>query len=288
MVYNKDNCSPKSLKENIDSCLNIKLIKKIAYILNKNPNCDNIDCESDTKVLYKYICNNINKISTCNSEYCWLTIDEIVKKLNKGEINEFNKSFRPKLPSHWKGNNEKDNWLDTDNINNVMVQYEDAFKDFKYLGAHPIDAQKCSISKEICNINIETLLKNGKNKVGIVFNTDISSGEGEHWVSFYIDLLGGNHDGRPGIYFFDSTGDEPQEEINKLVDKLKKQGLKKNIKFDFLYNDYSHQKKDSECGIYCLYFLSNMISGVNFDFFIKDIKNDKYMNKYRKIFYVGE
>ena len=47
--------------------------------------------------------------------------------------------------------------------------------------------------------------KNGKEKIGIIFNTDYSTGPGEHWVSFYVDLIGRNRKKKPGIYFFDSV-----------------------------------------------------------------------------------
>ncbi len=285
MNYNKDHCSPRSLKENNNnnSCMNEKLIKKLANILNKNPNCD-IDCEMELAALYNSVCSNMSKISDCQSEYCWLTVKDIVNELKKDEIEEFKEYFRPKMPDSWK--NEPNKWLNTSDIDNVLLQYEIAHPEFEYLGAHPIDAHKCSVSDEVCKINISDLLNNKKEKVGIVFNTDDSSGDGEHWVSFYIDLTGKNRNGIPSAYYFDSVADKPQDEIFKLVKKLKKQAKKKKIKLDFLYNDIQHQKKDTECGIYSIFFITHMLDGVDFKKFVKEIKRDEFMEKYRKIFYI--
>ena len=284
-MFNKGHCSPKSLEDNDNnSCLNRKLLEKIAKILNNNPNCDNIDCNIDEDNLYDSVCSNMKKISNCNSEYCWITVQDIVKKLNNSEIDEFKEYFRPAMPEEW--GDDKKAWLSTTDIDKVLEQYEDAHDDFIYLGAHPIDAHKCSVSDEVCKINVSNLLKKNKKKIGIVFNTDDSSGEGEHWVSFYVDLEGVNRNGKPSAYYFDSAADRPQKEVFKLVKKLKKQAKKEGIKLDFLYNDIQHQYKESECGVYCMYFISKMLKGINFEKFVKDIKKDEYMNKYRKIFYV--
>ena len=91
------------------------------------------------------------------------------------------------------------------------------YHDFIYLGAHPIDAHKCSVSDEVCKINIGNILKNNKTKIGIVFNTDPSTKDGEHWISLYIDLGKHNHN-HYGIYYFDSYGKKPKKQI---VDRKK-------------------------------------------------------------------
>ena len=88
------------------------------------------------------------------------------------------------------------------------------------------------------------------------------------------------------MYFFDSTADKPQQEVLDLVKKLKNQGKNIGLDLDFLYNDIKHQKKNTECGIYSIYFLVNMLKDINFKLFVKDIKRDEFMEKYRKIFYL--
>ena len=281
-MYNKQHCSPKALNNN-NSCLNNKLILKLANILNNNPNCNiNVDGSND---LYKDVCNNIKNISKCNSEYCWLTISDIVNNLTNIEIKEFKESFRPSMPKEWKDNFNE--WLSTTDINKVLLQYEKANPEFEYLGAHPIDAHKCSVSDEVCSIDIIDLLDKNKTKVGIVFNTDDSSGQGEHWVSFYVDLEGINRKNKPSIYFFDSTGDEPQKEIDNLAKKIRKQCKKIKLDLDYVVNDIQHQRKDTECGIYSIYFITEMLKGKDFNKFVKNIKDDKFMEKYRKIFYLN-
>ena len=54
-----------------------------------NPKCNTIDCACKTGLLHKKVCENIKQISTCNSEYCWISVHDIVNKLKSSEINEF-------------------------------------------------------------------------------------------------------------------------------------------------------------------------------------------------------
>ena len=55
---------------------------------------------------------------------------------------------------------------------------------------------------------------------------------------------------------------------------------------EFLYNDIQHQKKNTECGIYSLHFITSMLEGGEFKDYIKNIKRDDYMEKYRYFYYI--
>ena len=43
-------------------------------------------------------------------------------------------------------------------------------------------------------------MNNGYENIGMVFNTDDSSGSGQHWFSMSFDLVGKNRK-KPSIYF---------------------------------------------------------------------------------------
>ena len=91
------------------------------------------------------------------------------------------------------------------------------------------------------------------------------------------------------IYFFDSVGDLPPKEIYKFVDNVVNQGLKLNMEFKFLMNHpVEHQFKNTECGMYSLYFIIKMIEGANYKKSFLNKKNiirDTEMNKLRKKFF---
>ena len=73
------------------------------------------------------------------------------------------------------------------------------------------------------------------------------------------------------------------KEKNNVIRNLK-QGLQLNINFDYKYNKLSHQKKNTECGIYSLYFLITMLKSKNPELF-KEIISDDEISKYRNIYF---
>ena len=50
-------------------------------------------------------------------------------------------------------------------------------------------------------------------------------------------------------------------------------------------NDVDMQKKDSECGVYCLYFITQRLKGKKFNQLIDKNLSDQKMNKYREYFF---
>ena len=55
---------------------------------------------------------------------------------------------------------------------------------------------------------------------------------------------------------------------------------------DFLYNDIQHQKGTTECGIYCLHFITSMLEGVEFEKYVNTKINDENMEKFRHVFFI--
>jgi hypothetical protein len=159
------------------------------------------------------------------------------------------------------------------------------YKCFKFIGPSPIDfyskyeTGQC-IWKDICTLNINKLLKEGKHKIGFVFNTDPHDKNGEHWISLFVNLK------KKEIYFFDSVGNEIPQEINTLVSNIKKQGaqLVPPILFNFKENKIKHQSGDTECGVYSLYFIIHMLKDS-----AKKIKTqkitDRQMETYRNVYF---
>ena len=102
---------------------------------------------------------------------------------------------------------------------------------------------------------------------------------GSHWVSLFINMI------EDRIYYFDSNGNFIPANIKRLVDKIKYQGKIMNRKF-ILSTNYSnrHQQKNSECGVYVIYFMIQMLLYNNWNKFkhgkITDDEVFKYRNKY--------
>jgi hypothetical protein len=221
----------------------------------------------------------------CNKESCWVRQMVENSKLKKDLLN----SFAPKSPDEWKKNPNE--WLSSTEIINVMKQYENAYKCFEFIGPSPIDFDtkmlhgEC-VWDELCNFSVAEQLKNGKTKIGMVFNTDPHTKEGEHWISMFINIKKGE------IFYFDSAGDKILPRINKLVKRIIKEGKKMNPPIEFKFDQnypVEHQYGESECGIYCIYFIVHMLEDkITSDYLKTHIINDRYMQKFRKIYFNKE
>lgn len=288
MQFNDKDCSIVTKGKNNYSCLSDDLLLKISTVINNLNKCDPINKDCTKNYLYNQICDRMNTLSNCKKEACWQTYNHIKNGLTNEEKKEFKDNFKPEMPKEWL--EKPDSWLSTEDIDNVLYHYQLKYPRFKYYGALPIDFNKKKNGKclvnNICNINLKSLKKD-HDSIGMVFNTDKSTSDGEHWFSVYIDMVGINRKKQPSIYFFDSTGDEASPEITQLIQKLEKQGKKEDINFDVLYNDIQHQYGDNECGIYCIHFLISMLQGNSFVKYINNKKKDDYMHKFRKLFFIN-
>ena len=102
----------------------------------------------------------------------------------------------------------------------------------------------------------------------------------------YIDLKGKSLNKNPCIYYFDSYGRKPPSEIEKLVEKLLKQSKKYNLGLNYLYNNEKYQKRESQCGVYSIYFVEQMLSGKNFGNVLHKL-DDKKMIKLRNKYFIN-
>lgn len=256
-----------------------------------------IDIENISKKELWNLLNNINKnYFNCSSEICWASLPYIRNKTY------LLKRFRPPKPKSWY--KDKNTWLNTTDIENVMYQYEKRFPDFKFLGVSPVDYdyeyQNECVSEDICRLKIKDLHIGGKKKFGIVFNLDRHNESGSHWVSLFSDLDKGE------IYYYDSYGLRPPYDIRKLMKEISNQGqtipqkderqlsehgqcldncdLKQNF-FTSYFNNIRHQYKNSECGIYSMHFIISFLEGFSFSKIITNIKQDDEINKYRDVYY---
>lgn len=216
----------------------------------------------------------------CDNEMCWLR-QKIVETKDNNDL--LNYTFAPTHPSSWLKN--KNEWLSSVDIEKVMKQYEKKNKNFVFIGPSPIDFDSKQLGEcvwpELCNFNVQKLLEDDKRKVGMIFNTDPHFKSGEHWISMFLDL------DKKFLFFFDSNGTPPSKEILNLRDKIINQcnELKINIKYDDNSN-FSHQVTNTECGMFSLYFIINMLLEKLTPKYFKTKKiSDSMMEGFRSIYF---
>jgi len=268
-----------------ESCFSIEALRKIADKWNAtHPNMKIDYSESTTgKSLWHSISNAMN--AKCTNEVCWLK-QEFIKDTSLQ--NELLKSFKPLMPKKWEENPRE--WLNTIDIRDVMNQYEIKHVDFEFIGPVPMDFDskvgfgQCVIN-ELCNISLKLLLDNGKNKIGIIFNLDKHNEPGSHWVAMYANIpLDKNTQGE--ICYWDSYGVKPNSEVVVLMNRLQKQANELNKKVVIKINKNRHQYKNTECGVYCIYFLTSFLEGKPFEKIVENIVSDDNMFEKRKDFFI--
>jgi hypothetical protein len=229
------------------------------------------------KSFKKYLSN------MCDSEACWMRQNFMKNGLNKELLNY---TFAPTAPSSWSKN--PNTWLTSVDLSKVMKQYEARYSDFRFIGPSPIDYDALEsdgrrVWDELYDFDINKQIKKGKKKIGIIFNTDDHTKSGAHWISLFINLETGE------MNYFDSVGDKAPDNVKKFCNMVKKQAEESSynlpeFKFDEIY-PHEHQQKDTECGIYSLYYIVNMIQKNNFLFFKTKVIKDDEMEKFRDYFF---
>lgn len=259
------------------TCYSKDALITIAKEYNKTHPDDKIIISGKTKSqLFKDIRSHLS--NKCNQEWCW--IDQDFMNNNKAEKIARN-TFRPKMPTTWKKN--KYEWLSTDDINNVMEQYEKLYPDFVFLGAVPIDCPTLSFC-QLHNFDIKKMHKNGTRQIGIIFNLDRHNQSGSHWTAFFIDLK--KH---MDVSYYDSYGQDASTEIKPFINKILKDinkipgMLSKTVKY--AYNTKRHQYGYSECGIYSQHYIIQRLKGRSLDDISSKKIPDKLMNEMRKYLY---
>ena len=246
----KMNCNPGVKSDVKGSCFTKTALRHIKDEYNKTHS------EKITSTSPKEIWNELrNILHECPREDCWL--NQIKDAESRRQLDDI--LFAPDRPNEW----DKDpvSWLSNYDIAAVLRQYERSNPEFKLLGPSAInydtivDDGKC-VWNDLCRLSLENLLRRNKRKLGIVFNLDTHDGPGTHWVSMFVDL------DKQVIFYYDSALNAVPHEVSKLKREIIKQGkdLEQPIKFDYMQNDLAHQTTNTECGMYCLFFIITLLT----------------------------
>lgn len=299
-------CHPARHRKAGETCLSLDALENIRQVWNKtHPNspikytntptnaktrkANSAKSRKNTNMrrasLWQQIRNAMKGYYECDTEYC--TIKKL-PGLDKGERQKIiKKYFRPEKPEEWK--KKTTTWLDSFNIEDVMNQYEEAYEDFEFIGPVPIDFDAAATSNplskewgkcivdEICKLDVSEAKKKGTNRIGVIFNLDKHDEPGSHWVCAFVDYP------KKSAYYFDSYGLPPPTEISVFLERCKEQGCE-----TVLYNDIRHQRKDSECGMYCLYTIICLLKGRTFQNICMDVVKDDVMNAFRDVLFSSE
>jgi len=271
--YNLLQCNPATLRDTKQTCLPQPLLERLRSRWNELYPQHRIPLTIKKKqALWGALRKRLATARKCASEYC--AIQEIGDTAMQAASEPF---FRPRQPTSWLSNPQE--WHDSITLSRVMEQYEEAYPSFEFIGPVPIDFDESNawgqcVVDELCRLDLSTLAAAGTRSVGIIFNLDPHDKPGSHWICAYCDLVAG------AAYYYDSYGMRPPKEIIRFLHRCKEQGCK-----SIIWNDVRHQRKDSECGTYCLYVLISLLQGRSFADICRNPVPDDTMNALRDLLF---
>ena len=277
--FMKLQCAPNPNKAHSQTCFSHESLIKLRNLWNARHPDKKITSNSPC-IIWNHLKSGLGNL--CNNEACWLRQHFIKENLDYDLLNY---TFAPKSPSTWLDNPNE--WLSSVDIEKVMKQYERFYPHFEFIGPSPIDYDHHKIYgecvwPELCEFNLAHYLKKNISQIGIVFNLDPHYKGGSHWVAIFVDLK------KCKIYYFDSYGYPPHKQIKKLIKEIEKQCVSYQFNMETTINEKRHQYGNSECGMYCLFFIISMLKGEKYKNFEKKRFTDEYMLMMRKKFFNSE
>ena len=273
--FNLLQCNPATLTETYTTCLPQDMLIRLRNAWNERFPSASIPTSLRKKDdIWAALRLRMQNQYRCATEFCAL------KELGTADTIEHGKRyFRPEKPASWTA--DPDEWLDTLTISRVMEQYEAAYPHFEFIGPVPIDFDKVlpgnwgkCVVDELCKLDLHAVRRRGDKAVGVIFNLDTHDEDGSHWVCSYINLVTGD------AYYYDSYGLPPCAEIKRFLRRCKEQGCH-SVK----WNTKRHQRKQSECGMYCMYFIISLLKGMSFDDVCTNRVDDDTMVAIRDLLY---
>jgi hypothetical protein len=219
--------------------------------------------------------NKLKVVLDCQTESCILTKQEVKDVIGHDVANnQLEKRFKPVGPF------DSDLWFSNVNIDKVLDQITIKYQDKKFLH---IEFQMRDFEKvggSLSKINLSNEYLRGIRCFGVVFNTDYSSGNGQHWFAIY-----GDFNTKPfTIEYFNSTGSDPLPEIMEWMKKTKhsmEKTLNKPVN-DVVVSKIINQSDNHSCGSYSLYYIISRLENIPYKHFSKNKIGDNIMHEFRR------
>lgn len=269
-INESETCCSNTIK-----CLMSKFIQDTDGEINKDNN------------IIDYIENKLQ----CDSESCVLNNKDfqsfVIKETGSIDIinKELNTSFKTKGPR------DNTNLLSNYNIDETLLRWARKFKhfwpcpfsmiDFKevYNTFGTIDLAKIMTNKISYTDPIYGSISGPFKTFGCVLNTDISSGRGKHWVCMFVDCRSDIW----SIEYFNSSGNPPNYDTIDWMETQRSNLLQIHKKVDtIMVTNIVHQKSNTECGMYVLYYIRSRLDNVPYSYFVSQRIDDAKVINFRK------
>jgi hypothetical protein len=219
------------------------------------------------------------EITKCATEECAL---KTIAKNNSSSATIIKKTLTENIKLD--GPSDSQQLLHNDNIDSVIHQLVGKHNGLKHVKFHMINFHQHDTEMKRINLLTDVIDK-GYNSLCVVLNTDKYGGGGIHWFCVFCDFRSTGSSTNPfTVEHFNSSGRKATSTVADWMIRAK-YDIEKNEKYRVkLINaaPIRHQiDTETECGVYCLYFIHKRINNIGVEFFAKRVK-DSNMIEFRK------
>jgi len=238
-----------------------------------NPEIQSMNREEVVQQIKKIV--NTNSDHNCGEDLsCMVKTNDMIRSEYKRLIDN---GIRPPKPRHSSG------WLSSSDIFMTMKSLVRLYDNYRFMG--PIARDWENYGNELTLFDISDDISKGLTRFGIIFNTDVHTGPGIHWVSVFIDTVGNIHS-KCSIEFYNSFGVNPPNEINRFLLKIKKELEQIGRNCVIRINHTKHQRENRECGIFAMNYIFLRLDNNSVDSIYNSRKiNDTAMKHYRPVIF---
>lgn len=177
--------------------------------------------------------------------------------------------------------------LDNNNIDSVLEQLTKKHENVKHLSFHMSNFDQKNTEMKQINILKDVISKDYKT-LCVVLNTDKYGGRGIHWFCIFCDFRTAGSNTNPfTIEYFNSSGNRATSSVADWMIRAK-YDIEENKKYHAAIVNATpirHQiDTETECGVYCLYYIHKRLNNVGVEFFATRIKDSEMIEFRKKLF----
>lgn len=234
----------------------------------------------------------------CSSESCVLVKLRQRRLVSEQDIRaEFARRFKPAGPRDSRA------LLSNSNIDGVLRRWADEFPDFCPCPFAMADFETngdAFAQADPAQLRLDGEARGAPCRTfACVHNTDVSSGPGIHWVAVFVDMR--PEPAGPGqwsVEYFNSAGRPPARPIVRWMERVRAQLVAARAQLSAgkelpaeagkvetrAVTSVAHQKSQTECGPYALYYIRRRLEGAPIDEFADPLRrvSDAAMEEFRR------
>lgn len=174
-------------------------------------------------------------------------------------------------------------WLSNFNVDDVLKQWTEVYPKFYHMTYQMIDFQ--TTNSKLAQLDL-VKISDEYDSLGVVFNTDKSTGLGQHWFAIYCDFKKSPYT----LEYFNSSGGSILPEIEAwMIETIKNfKAAGKEAKM-VQVTDIVNQKDTHSCGVYSVYYIIKRLEGTPYtEYQDSPIPNELMWEWRKKIFRITE